>query len=223
MEVANRLSTIKDMYLLDAELYIKGNIPRLPKSLFDHDKKPTNNTESADTVDMFYMPTRKKVVQGIEQDDIIGQTIAFVSWILFIFTRMIALSVFSVFFPEACAYVCLIHYTAMLLLLFYETKRHEKIERIYFYFFLAYIYIFCIIEFKIKFRKPRYVYGGYVLFVLLQNLTITLIWYFKAEFESWWFHYLFMVMALSFFYSLKCMLLYFFMLKPRDKILFENE
>lgn len=236
-EVFNRISMLKDMFILNTELYVREKVPRLPSSLFEQkldnikiDKQqpnemynPNNEDNRIDDSAVPIMPTRKKIISGIEQDDFIAKCVAFNAWILFLIMRMIALSTFSVFYPSACVYMCIVHYLIMLVALLNETKFQEKIERIYFYTFLAYIYVFCILEFKIKFRKPRYWYIGYVSFVLIQNLTITLIWYLMAEYETWWFKYIFIIIMLSFCYCVLCLLLYFCLLKPRDKILFENE
>lgn len=234
-EVINRISMLKDMFILNTELYVKEKVPRLPSSLFeqkldnvDHQQSNDinngiNRNDIVDDGDVPIMPTRKKIIYGIEQDDFIAKCVAFIAWILFLIMRMIALSTFSVFYPSECVYMCIVHYLIILAALLNETKFHEKIERIYFYAFLAYIYIFCILEFKIKFRKPRYWYIGYISFVLIQNLTITLIWYLLAEFETWWFKYIFNIIILSFCYCVLCLFMYFCLMKPRDKILFKNE
>lgn len=247
--VLNRLSTFKDMMFLNAEIYIKENVPRLPENLFNHDNNdkkqqndnlrrvtrqeshisrgggdgtvPTSPSVGVDEPD-FIMPTRKKMIEGIEQEDFVAKAVAFTAWVLFLIQRMIALSAFFFFYPWECTLLCIGHYVAMVLFLFVETRFHEKIERTVFYLFLAYIYVFCILEFKIKFNKPRYWFVGYVTCVLIQNLSITLIWYYRQEFESWWFEYLFAAVLLSLCYSIMCLLVYFFLLKPPDKVLFEN-
>lgn len=220
----NRMSTFKDMLVMNAEMYIKEHVPRLPENLFDHEKKSPPTQEpphEADEVD-FIMPGRKKMIEGIEQEDIVAKSVAFTAWTFFLVMRMVALSAFSVFHPLECVYLCVAHYLVMVACLFYETRFHEKIERIYFYLFLAYIYIFCILEFKIKFKRPRYWFALYTTLMLLQNLAITVAWYYFAEFESWWFGYMFAIIILSFCYSLLCFLVFYFILKPADKILYEN-
>ncbi len=168
------------------------------------------------------MPSRKKIIEGIEQEDIVAKSVAFTAWTFFLVMRMVSLSAFSVFYPLECIYLCLVHYLVMVAGLLYETRFHEKIERTYFYLFLAYIYIFCILEFKIKFKRPRYWFALYTTFMLVQNLAITFAWYYFAEFESWWFGYMFAIIILSCCYSLLCFLVFYFLLKPPNKILLEN-
>lgn len=219
----NRLSTFKDMIVMNAELYIKEHVPRLPDNLFEHEKHKSSDqtTMKPDEVD-FIMPSRKKIIEGIEQEDIVAKSVAFTAWTFFLVMRMVSLSAFSVFYPLECLYLCIAHYLVMVVCLFYETRFHEKIERTYFYLFLAYIYIFCILEFKIKFKRPRYWFVLYTTLMLLQNLAITFAWYYFAEFESWWFNYMFGIVILSFCYALLCFLVFYFLLKPADKILYEN-
>uniref|UniRef100_A0A7G3B3A9 XK-related protein n=1 Tax=Lutzomyia longipalpis TaxID=7200 RepID=A0A7G3B3A9_LUTLO len=142
-------------------------------------------------------------------------------WVLFLLMRMLALSLFAVFYVKATGYLCLSHYLLMLIWLFIETRFHEKAERDLFYIFLAYVFIFSIIEFKIKFRNIRIWYLLYCGIVLTQNVVITLWWYITDEFQSWWFHYLFTMILLSGALSIGCLVTYYIILKPRDKVLFE--
>lgn len=217
----NRFSSFKDRMVLNTENYIKEHVPRLPAGLFQH-PEDEDNLSGEDEID-FSLPTRRKMIEGIEQDDFIGKSVSFTGWVLFLIMRILSLSVFSVFYLKATLHLLYIHYFLMVLCLFYETKFHEKIERIYFYLFLGYIYIFSILEFKIKFVHVRQWYSGYVGFVFTQNIIISMIWYGFADFNSWWFHYLFALIIGSGMLSLACLLFYYFLLKPADKILFENE
>lgn len=234
--VLNRLSTFTDMMRLNAEMYIKENVPRLPENFFNDEPKVQNfqRQQSSTTGgdggsvddggrDEVDMPRRRKMIEGIEQEDFVAKAVAYTAWALFLFQRMVALSVFFHFYPWPCVYLCVGHYAAMLLLLFVETRFHEKIERTAFYLFLAYVYVFCILEFKIKFRKPRRWFVGYVLLVMVQNLSITLVWYYGQDWESWWFEYLFAAVMLSMLYATMCWGVYFFLLKPADKVLFQND
>lgn len=220
-EAINRLSSFKKEMVLNTENYIKEHVPRLPAGLFEH-PEDEDNLSGGDEVD-FPLPTRRKMIEGIEQDDFIGKSVSFTGWVLFLIMRILSLSVFSVFYLKATLHLLYIHYFLMVLCLFYETKFHEKIERIYFYLFLGYIYIFTILEFKIKFVHVRQWYSGYVGFVFTQNIVISMIWYGFADFNSWWFHYLFALIIGSGMLSLACLLFYYVLLKPADKILFENE
>lgn len=229
-----RISLFKDMLLQNTEMYIKEHVPRLPSKFYEDDEKKNSSqvttTQAVDgTIDVvsdepdFPLPTRRTIIEGIEQDDFFGKMISFMGWGLFLLMRMLSLSVFSVFYLIPTLHILYAHYILMVICLFYETRFHEKIERIFFYFFLGYIYIFSILEFKIKFKHLRQWYIGYVGFVFLQNLIITLVWYGGAEFSSWWFHYLFAVIIGSGVLSIGCLLFYYILLKPRNKLMLENK
>lgn len=235
LEPLNRFSTIKDMFLVNAEIYLKENVPRLPQKILNHDVKTQHRRQSAnfsdisnhqviketsDVVDIS-LPTRRTMINGIEQDDILGKSVAFMGWVLFLLMRMLALSLFAVFYLKATGYLCLSHYILMLIWLFIETRFHEKAERDFFYIFLAYVYIFCIIEFKIKFRNIRVWYLLYCGLMLTQNVLMSLWWFLTDDFQSWWFHYLFAMILVSGALSIGCLVTYYIILKPRDKILFE--
>lgn len=170
----------------------------------------------------FFLPTRKKMIEGVEQDDFAGKFVSFFGWILFIYMRMISLSVFSVFYPWEFLYLIGAHYGLMLLCLAIESRLQDKYERILFYFCLAYIYIFVILEFKIKFRHVRRMYIGYFLLVLLENFIITFVWHGTGEFYSWVYDFLFTSSMISGVLTLMCMIVYYCILRPNDVILFED-
>ncbi|CAO1431411.1 unnamed protein product [Diamesa serratosioi] len=237
----HRISTFKDMLIFNAESFIKDKVPRIPDGLFEHHHPIPNEKEIKkeaaaaaatttrpvtfinDETDIL-LPTRKKVIQGIENDEMLGKFISFLGWAMFLLMRMISLSVFAVFYPMECAYLCFAHYLFMLICLGYETQLKEKWQRSMFYIVLAYIFIFNLMEFKIKFKNIRSWYIGYFCLVLLQNITMTIVWYGYSTFpENWWFEFMFSIIVQSGISSVLCMLLYFYYLKPKDKAFFVNE
>lgn len=184
----------------------------------------TFNIEHHDDVDALLMPTRRKVVDGIESDDLVAKFISFLGWNFFLIMRLISLSVFSVFYPIPCAWLCFAHYILMLLCLINETRFTVRWQRTAFYTVLAYIFIFSLIEFKIRFKNVRFWYICYFILVLTQNIGMTVAWYAFTEFlDTWWFEFMFLVILQSGIMSLMCFLLYFFYLKPQDKVFFVNE
>ncbi|CRL05141.1 CLUMA_CG017985, isoform A [Clunio marinus] len=232
LEKLNRLSTFKDMLIFNTENFIKEKVPRLPEGMFEHNQKakeikkenqtmsPASFTDETDIL----LPTRRKVVDGIESDDLVAKFISFLGWVMFLIMRIISLSVFSVFYLEICAWLCFAHYLLMLLCLINETRFKVKWQRTTFYFILAYIFIFNLMEFKVKFKNVRRWYVGYFLLVGAQNIAMTVVWYNFAVFlDSWWFEFMFLVIVQSGIMSLMCMILYFFYLKPKDKVFFVNE
>lgn len=209
---------IKDMLVFNAQNMIKTHVPHLPAGFFKDDPKPNSNDDT-----VFIMPTRKRTINGLEQDDILGKYVVFTGWFLFLIMRMLALATFSVFYLNVTIYLCLAHYFIMLFSLYFETRFHTKLHRTIFYLFLAYIYIFCLIEFKIKFVHIKTWYIGYFFLVFIENLIITMIWYFNEIFFSWWFHMMWYMIITSAILSLLCHIFYYFVLRPKDKILFVND
>lgn len=229
LEKLHRLSTFKDMLVLNTENFIKEKIPRIPEGLFEHNRKeikkesPASPTLSSDENDIL-LPTRKKLVDGIENDDVVAKFISFLGWAMFLVMRMVSISVFAVFYPEICGWICLAHYCLMLLCLVNETRFSEKWQRTGFYFILAYIFIFNLLEFKVKFKNIRRWFVGYFLLVMAQNIAMTVTWYNFAELlNAWWFEFMFFVILQSGILSAICFLFYFVYLKPKDKVFFVNE
>lgn len=236
--VFDRMSTFKEMMFMKTELYIRDNVPRLPENFhlpFNEIKVDPRNApqtptdvQQTDEPDLV-MPTRRKMITGLEQDDFVGKSVSFLAWNCFLIQRMIALSAFCYFQPLACLILVASHYFFMLVCLVWETRFHEKIERITFYLFLAYVYIFCLLEFKIKFRKPRRWFVGYVVLVMLQNVSITVWWFGRREYiesawvsSGWWFGFMFGVVILSGIHALMCWVVYYYLLRPKDKVLFDE-
>ena len=223
LDKLHRLSTFKDMLVLNAENFIKENVPRIPEGMFEHHSKEKEikaMQTPADETDIL-LPTRRTVVEGIESEDLVAKFISFLNWAMFLLMRMISLSMFAIFYPEICGWICLAHYLLMLLSLINETRFTVKWQRTCFYTILAYIFIFNLLEFKVKFKHVRQWYIGYFLLVMSQNIVMTAIWYnFEESSNSWWFNFMFNVIIVSGVLSLSCSLIYYFFLKPKDKVLF---
>lgn len=180
--------------------------------------------EGEDVVDgnVLMMPRRRKMIVGLDQDDFFAKTVGFMGWTFFILARVLSISVFALLYWRETIYVCLGHYLLVLACLLIEVKFHAKAQRNLFYLFLSYVYIFVIIEFKIKFIHLRMWYGLYVGLVFTQNFVLSVWWYTEVmDFELWWYDYLFRTILGSGFLSLCCLLVYYFRLKPKDKVLFQ--
>ncbi|XP_021693472.1 uncharacterized protein LOC5569644 [Aedes aegypti] len=223
--LAKRASMLKNFFVFDTENFIKDHVPRLPGNLFEHSERKSTPAPAASDEpdgDLLSLPSRRQIISGLEEDDLSGKSVAFAGWVMFLFMRMIALSVFYVFFPTYFWMICLNHYLLMIACIIYEVRFHEKLERYYFYLFLAYIYMFSIMEFKIKFIHVRTWYVGYVTVMLVENFAMNAIWYNLGTFESWWFDFIHFITIMSGILSLLCLLFYYAFLRPRDKLLFVN-
>lgn len=226
----SQLGTFKDMLVINAQLYIKENVPRPPKMLINridaNDRSTATPPQSPmtpkDVVD-FFLPRPTKVVNGIQQDDFAAKTIAFFGWIAFIIMRMLSLSTFCVFFPKAFLIIMAVHYIIMLAALFLESRFKGRLNRTLFYLLLAYVYIFVLLEFRIKFKHIRVWFVGYFLITMSENLTMTMIWYAREEFESWWFGFIFDGIIYSGLLFVATILVYYCILKPKDVLLLVEE
>ncbi|EDW35441.1 GL17274 [Drosophila persimilis] len=230
----SQLETFKDMLLINAQLYIKEHVPRPPKLLIGRINEEPNEERSPlvarspgiqtpkdtpltpkDVVD-FYFPRPTKIVNGIQQDDFAGRTVAFFGWIAFITMRMLALSTFCVFYPRAFFIVLGVHYALMLACLALETRCRGSWNRTLFYLLLAYVYIFVLLEFRVCFKSIRLWYGGFLMLTLVENITMTAIWYDNEEFESWWFGFIGEWIVYSGIMFVATLIVYYCLLRPRD-------
>lgn len=221
----SQLETFKDMLLMNAQLYIKENVPRPPKMLTkrvdaaEASKTPPHSPKTPQDVVDFFLPRPTKVVNGIQQDDFAAKTISFFGWIAFVVMRMLSLSTFCVFFPKTFLIIMAVHYFIMLAALYLESRFKSKLNRTVFYFLLAYVYIYVLLEFRVKFKHIRVWFVCYFLLTMTENLIMTTIWYSREEFESWWFGFIFEGIIYSGILFVATIIVYYFILKPKDVIL----
>ncbi|XP_062136010.1 uncharacterized protein LOC133845547 [Drosophila sulfurigaster albostrigata] len=235
----SQLETFKDMLLVNAQLYIKEHVPRPPKLLVGRlDEEPEENERTPlvvaqtpkgtpltpeDVVD-FYFPRRTKIVNGIQQDDFAGRTIAFFGWIAFIIMRMLSLATFCFFYPRAFFIIVGVHYALMLAALALETRCRGGWNRTLFYLVLGYIYIFVLLEFRVCFKSIRVWYGLYLVLILVENITMSSIWYANEEFASWWFGFIWEWIVYSGILFLATIVVYYCLLRPKDvSLIVEDE
>ncbi|KAG5898961.1 hypothetical protein JTB14_004681 [Gonioctena quinquepunctata] len=157
-------------------------------------------------------------VKGLEDDDLAGKLIAFLWWFTFLLARVLAISAYAYFFFEKTIWLLCSHFLIVIAFLVYDVKSDEvRRSKAIFFMFLGLIYIFCIIEFKIKFKKAAFIYYGYFILVFTENLVMCLIWY-LGEVESiendFWFRYVFYIVVTGSICSFSSMVFYFIINKP---------
>uniref|UniRef100_A0A182KH14 XK-related protein n=1 Tax=Anopheles christyi TaxID=43041 RepID=A0A182KH14_9DIPT len=226
----HRVSVFRHMLLLNAEAFIKEKVPRLPEGMFEHgelrnttERKVVPSESDRTDGDAISLPSRRQTIVGLEQDDMVGKTVLFIGWVMFLLMRMLALSTFYVFFPLYFWMLVANHYLLMIACIVYEVRLHEKLERYFFYLFLAYMYVFSLLEFKIRFVHVRWWYVGYIGLMLVENVATLVLWFNLGAFESWWFYFLHHTIIASGTLSVLCFLFYYAFLRPKDKVLFVNE
>lgn len=179
----------------------------------------TSNQSSNPSFDI----KRLTYVKGLEEDNLAGKLIAFLWWFTFLLSRVLAISVFYYFFPKACVWLLIFHFIVVVAALLYDVKSDDiKRDKTLFFIFIGLIYIFCIIEFKIKFKKAYVIYFSYFGLVFLENFAMCLLWYIlKIEtLESdYWYRYMFYITIISSFLSLSSMIFYHIITKPKSVLL----
>ncbi|RZC36893.1 uncharacterized protein BDFB_005785, partial [Asbolus verrucosus] len=118
-------------------------------------------------------------IRGLPEDDLAGKIVSFFWWFCFLLVRILAISAFYYFYPTASIWLLVAHVLIIILFLSYDVKTDEvKRAKALFFVFIGLIYVFCIIEFKIKFKKTKFIYYGYFTLVFVQNFVMCLIWWF---------------------------------------------
>lgn len=170
--------------------------------------------------DFIYLPKRIIDITTLPEDDIAGKTVSFFWWFCFITARMLAISSFAYFYPKEILWILGFHFILIVAFLIYDADAAEvRRRKAVFFIFVGLVYLFCIIEFKIKFKKAKFWYYGYFTIVYLQNFIMSLVWWFSKLHileEDWWFHYIFYLIIVFCVLSLTSMVYYFSISKPKS-------
>lgn len=169
---------------------------------------------------------RVAVIKGLPQDDLAGKLVSFMWWFTFLLVRVLSLSAFFYFYSIATICSVLVHIIIIIAILVYDVKSDEvKRSKVVFFGFLGLIYVFCVIEFKIKFKRAKIVYYCWFTIVYCQNFIMCMIWWFnnvddlKNEF---WFRYILYIVIFYSMISLTCMLVYLNFYKPKKIVVGEQ-
>lgn len=157
-------------------------------------------------------------MKGLEDDDMAGKLVAFLWWYGFLLARALAISVFAYFFMKECLWLLGSHFLLVITILSYDVKSDAvKRAKALFFIFIGLIYIFCIIEFKIQFKKATFIYYGFFILVFVENFVMCMIWY-LGQIESlendYWFRYVFYIIVMCSITSFSSMVFYFVINKP---------
>ncbi|XP_076266458.1 uncharacterized protein LOC143200075 [Rhynchophorus ferrugineus] len=164
----------------------------------------------------------KRIVQvkGLQEDDMAGKLIAFAWWFTFLLGRILAISIFAYFYMKACVWSMVGHVAVVVAILVYDVKTDNiKREKAIFFLFIGLVYVFCIIEFKIRFKKAYFIYYGFFILVFLENLAMCLIW-FNLQIDylenDYWFRYVFFITIACGLLSFSAMVFYLTVTKPKS-------
>ncbi|XP_076670843.1 uncharacterized protein LOC143370100 [Andrena cerasifolii] len=167
------------------------------------------------------LPQRRYSKKGLEEDDPIGKFLCFLWWFFFILARILAIAVFYEFYPIHLSIVLSIHYGVMLIYLFYYAKYYDIIT-FFVNLWLGLVYICSLIEYRIKFKYADKWVLPYYIFVLLQNTFLTLSWYLYADWDGFWYTYVFYVIFASMTLCILSTTIYCVLLKPKKRRIYTS-
>lgn len=169
------------------------------------------------------MPVRvpRSYMRGLQPQDATAALMHFLGWHMFFVGRLISIAAFINLFPVVATILLFSHYQVMLLFLI--VPQASSIRR-GFYLFLAFIYLFCLMEFKIRFRHVRVWHVFWIIVCTLETIIFTSLWAsIDNSLSDWWREYAVMVVFGSTLLSYMCMLVYFVLLKPKETKIYFNE
>lgn len=135
----------------------------------------------------FRLPKRRYSQKGLEEDDPIGKTIAFLWWFLFISPRILTIGMAYEFNSEATTAVLVVHYILMLCYLFYNAKENT-VTTFFINVWLGFVYIVAAIEYKVKYKYADKWLIVYYIFVILQNTGLTILCYLNNDGDNFWYN-----------------------------------
>lgn len=159
-------------------------------------------------------------IRGLEPQDATAALVQFLGWYSFFVARLLSIAAFINGVPVAAIIVLFSHYQVMLLLLI--VPQASTVRR-GFYMFLAFIFLFCLMEFKIRFRHVRVWHVFWILVCTVETIIFTGLWStIGSNLNGWWTLFVVKIILGSLLLSFMCFLVYFVLLKPRETIVYKN-
>lgn len=158
----------------------------------------------------------RSYIRGLEPQDATAALVQYLGWYAFFVARLLSIAAFINCVPVAAIIVLFSHYQVMLLLLIVPPASTVKRA---FYLFLAFVYLFCLMEFKIRFRHVRAWHVFWIVLCTVEIVVFTGLWSaIGNDMDNWWKWFILKIIIGSFLLSCMCFLMYFVMLKPRETI-----
>lgn len=160
----------------------------------------------------------RSYMRGLEPQDATAALVHYMAWYTFFVARLISIACFINFFPVLAIILIFSHYQVMLLFLI--VPQASTLRRS-FYIFLAFIYLFCLMEFKIRFRHVRVWHVFWIIVCTVETVVFTGLWAsISSSIDDWWKEYVVKVILTSLVLSYMCFIVYFVLLKPRETIVY---
>ncbi|XP_073988436.1 uncharacterized protein isoform X2 [Rhodnius prolixus] len=157
------------------------------------------------------IPRRKKWTKIMEEDDPLGKIVLFLFWFLFLLGRTLSLALAAIFCIWAVLGVCIAHYLCCLL---YILPTPDCKTNILYKILISFLYIFCLIEVGIQFRKSHLFYILFFTFSFMENLALTILWAIWADWDGWWYHYALYLLGIAQILALTFLFFYFKYFQP---------
>jgi len=170
------------------------------------------------------LPKRKirQQLNGMEEDDALGKSVAFLWWFFFLFSRILSLAACANLQPYAM-FTVLIHYIIIMAHLLHQTG-FPSIYKVFIQLCLGYVFTFCFFEFRYRVKNVILFYACYFSLMLLEITAMSLSWYMASEdMDGFWYSYTFILIFSSYILSCLCMFSYLTILKPAVTVVYVEE
>ncbi|KAG5324831.1 XKR7 protein, partial [Pseudoatta argentina] len=184
--------------------------------IIESDQRLTDSSEQS-----LKVPKRKYSKKGLEEDDPMGKFLSFLWWFFFILARVFAIAVAYEFYPLTVVTMICVHYVIMLAYLFYYSKYYDIITLVV-NLWLGLVYIFSLIEYRIKFKYADWCTLPYYVFVIVQNVAFTFAWYMNADWNGFWYTYIFWAILGSMVLCVLSSAVYHVMFKPKKRRVYSS-
>lgn len=162
----------------------------------------------------------RSYLRGLLPQDATAALVNFLGWYSFFVARLISIAAFIDFFPFVAILILMCHYQVMLLFLI--VPQASTVKRA-FYVFLAFVYLFCLMEFKIRFRHVRVWHVFWIIVCTAEIVIFISLWAtIDNNLHSWWRGFVVTVTIVSMLLSYMLFLVYFLMLQPRETVVHLN-
>jgi len=160
------------------------------------------------------LPRQAKWVKTMEEDNPIGFIFAFLFWFLFLIGRCVCLVVAARFYPWVVLGVLVCHYILSLIYILPSPNFKESLAQ---KLAICFVFLFCLIEVGVTFKKALLWYTVVLIVTLLENLSLTLLWALWVHPSNWWYHYALFFLALDHAMAIIALLAYIKLFKPEIK------
>ncbi|KAJ2944620.1 hypothetical protein O0L34_g3973 [Tuta absoluta] len=162
----------------------------------------------------------RSFMRGLEPQDFTAMLIQYLGWYAFFISRLLSIAAFLNSVPVAAIIILMSHYQVMLLFLI--VPQASTVRRA-FYIFLAFIYLFCLMEFKIRFRHVRVWHVYWIIVCTIETIVFISVWAIVGNnFSDWWRGFIVKIVFYNLILSYMCLLFFFVLLKPRETIVYIN-